>query len=666
MVSLSNTSSDQVLDLATAGTPSGVLTRVYGSVGDGRNGIPVAGGFDVDGDGFVDSAFASIQASPLGRTGAGEVTVVFGDGTIGGAINSAGFQPNILKIAGDQNFEVAGAEIWIDDVTGDGIGDILINRQNHTPVAGRPGAGALTIIQGGAELRAAAAELEYLDLRSLPESITATTLVGANAYDRLGIWVRTGDITGDGIADIVVGADEVDAPGESNRGAAYVIRGGEHLATTQTIDLQDFGTTALEGHLAQVNPPDNSTRDHFGATTQIADLDGNGRAEVLVAAALNRAGASIRLPGAPSGTGQAVGGAPRGKLFVAWDDNFSSDLWEAGFTFDIDDSPGAHTIIQGDSFNDAFGEEILGGLDFDGDGNAELFVGDLTADGVNGNNNGVGHIFYHAADLKGRNFSLTNAPDNIQFSLIEGPVAGAIGADTVAQGDFDGDGLGDLVFANPHDQPQGRNSAGSAHIIFGKEGGWPEVINLAVNQLPDSDVVRIFTVQGANGTTSGDVGDTLGYSAAAGDINGDGRTDIIINEMVGNGIAPGSIDVGNLLLISGTAVLVNPASIEVKVTDGSVADGSDDIIFGTALSQYRAGAEDSLLVRPNFGDTRQFLDITNTASSGGGRLRISDIAINAQAIGVSLDLPEGDILINPGETKRVAIDYTPTEARTTF
>ena len=61
-----------------------------------------------------------------------------------------------------------------------------------------------------------------------------------------------------------------------------------------------------------------------------------------------------------------------------------------------------------------------------------------------------------------------------------------------------------------------------------------------------------------------------------------------------------------------------------------------------------------------------FLDITNTASSGGGRLRISDIAINAQAIGVSLDQPEGDILINPGETKRVAIDYTPTEAGQSF
>ena len=51
------------------------------------------------------AAFASIQASPLGRTGAGEVTVVFGDGTIGDAINSAGFQPNILKIAGDQNLK---------------------------------------------------------------------------------------------------------------------------------------------------------------------------------------------------------------------------------------------------------------------------------------------------------------------------------------------------------------------------------------------------------------------------------------------------------------------------------------------------------------------------------------------------------------------------------
>ena len=37
----------------------------------------------------------------------------------------------------------------------------------------------------------------------------------------------------------------------------------------------------------------------------------------------------------------------------------------------------------------------------------------------------------------------------------------------------------------------------------------------------------------------------------AADIDRDGLTDIITNEMLGNGVAPGAIDVGNMLVLSG-------------------------------------------------------------------------------------------------------------------
>ena len=57
---------------------------------------------------------------------------------------------------------------------------------------------------------------------------------------------------------------------------------------------------------------------------------------------------------------------------------------------------------------------------------------------------------------------------------------------------------------------------------------------------------------------SGDTGDTLGYSAASADIDGDGVMDIVVNEMVGNGLQPGSIDVGNLIILSGASVAPLP------------------------------------------------------------------------------------------------------------
>ncbi|HSG94914.1 MAG TPA: hypothetical protein VLA28_05305, partial [Afifellaceae bacterium] len=297
-----------VTDLAELDPAQGRVERVFGSVGDGAVGVPVAGGHDLDGDGRADAAFAAMLASPLGRDRAGQVFVVFGDGAIAGASDTAVFDPEILAVYGDQAQENAGSEIWIDDVTGDGLADLLICRQNFSPDGGfRIGAGALTIVPGQVALRTRAGLGQALDLRALPAELSATTLLGAQTGERLGIWVRTGDVTGDGIADMVIGADRRDEGGVADSGTAYLVRGGSHLEGAGEIDLAGFGSIALVGNLARIRPPDGSSDFHFGATVQVADLDDNGRAEVMAAAALNRAGASLAPLG---GAGNGSGGAP--------------------------------------------------------------------------------------------------------------------------------------------------------------------------------------------------------------------------------------------------------------------------------------------------------------------------------------------------------------------
>ena len=235
-----------IIDLDTASTSA--LTRIYGRglEDEGTSGLPVTGGFDCDGDGHLDYAFAQMKGDPLGRIDAGEVTLIFGDGTIGGTIDSAVRQSRVLRIAGTQLSETTGDEIWMDDVDGDGLGDLLIGRQNHTPNPNRRGAGALTILFGSPELRTFSESLNYLDLGKLPTDVKTITLWGASAYDRLGIWMRTGDITGDGVSDLIVGADEVDGlgfPVSYNRGAVYIVRGGSYLKEAAPIlDLATFGT----------------------------------------------------------------------------------------------------------------------------------------------------------------------------------------------------------------------------------------------------------------------------------------------------------------------------------------------------------------------------------------------------------------------------------------
>lgn len=536
------------LDLLGVSTAGPGLMRAHGHTASGADGVPVAGGLDCDGDGFADAAFAAMQASPLGRTGAGELYLVFGNGHLAGALDTAIPQARILEIFGDGVRETTGSEIWMDDVTGDGIADLLIARQNYTPATGREGAGALTILVGGPALSSHAATLAPLDLRAPPVALTLTTLVGAEQYGRLGIWMRTGDVSGDGIADIVIGADQEDAGTGSHRGAAYVVRGGSHLAVGGTIDLVDFGSTGIAGHLARVEPPPGQNHLHFGATVQIADLDGNGRGEVMAAAALNRSGATLRALGAGPGDAHGTGGTPDGTLYIAWDDNFLGNPWAAGLSFEITNSAGAHTIIDGGDGNVAFGEEILGGLDYDDDGAPDLFVGDIIADLGGGLASGSAHVFFDAARLRGLVFDRDAIPAGIASTDFVGPQPGAILGDTALHGDFDGDGIDDLAFSSPHASPLQRVNAGILHVFFGQPTPWPSPIDVSA-PLPVG--VRATEVIGAFGDTPGDIGDVLSYSAAAGDLDGDGRTDVITNEMLGNGVALGSEDVGNLIVLGG-------------------------------------------------------------------------------------------------------------------
>lgn len=536
----------RVIDIALLTPDKPILTRVYGHAGsDGTLGVPVAGGFDMDGDGHADFAVSYMTGDPFDRMTAGEVYLIFGDGTFGYSIDTAAADPRALHIAGAVASEITGDEVWMDDLDGDGRGDLIVCRQNFR-LADRIGAGAVTILFGAGALRDMAQSLTTLDLAAIPANIPSLTFIGGHVMDRLGVWARTGDVDGDGIADLVMAADQ-ESPSATHEGAVYVIRGGMHLRQAGLqIDLAGFGATALEGNWARLSPPLGSSQFHFGATCQVADLDGNGRSEVLAAATIDRSGASL-------GDGaHANAGAGFGNLYIFWDDFFPPQAWPAGLQIVAEQNPSQETVIRGAPPFSKFGEEIAGGLDYDGDQTADLFVGDLIADpDVARNNAGIGWIIFHAALLKGQTFFTNAVPENLTITRIFGPNAGAIGADTVTHGDFDGDGLGDLAFCSPHASPPGRPGAGVIHIFFGQPGPWPELIDTAPQSLPDGNVFRFAEIRAASGGGIGDSPDTLCYSAAAGDIDGDGKTDLITNEMLGNGTAPGVVDVGNLIIIDG-------------------------------------------------------------------------------------------------------------------
>lgn len=555
---------ETVIDLADADATADRLVRVYGARGTGAYGVPVAGGHDVDGDRNPDMAVAFMTADVPTNDGslfrAGEVDLVFGEGHFRnvqggeGVVDTLDPNPRVLRFLGSARQENAGSEIWMDDVTGDGLGDLLICRQNFDP-GGRIGAGALTVIPGSSWLRQRASNLQAVDLGSPPAAARTTTLVGAAAGDRLGIWVRTGDVDGDGIADVVVGADQESLDGETHHGGVWVVRGGAHLVDAGTVDLalSDQPGQPLDGHLAHVLPPAGSSEYHAGATSQIADLDGDGRGEVLFAAALNRGGAALEPYG---GSSHATGGSHDGTLYVVWSGAFPPTPWAVGYTFRVDAAPAPVAVIDGEVRNVAFGEEIVGAGSFsdgdlDGDGEADLFVGDLVADGTVAQDrfrSGLGHLIFSAADLQGRTIDLESPPGDLRITRILGPDAGGIQADTAALADVDGDGITDLFTSSPHGHADAgggtRTESGVAHLLYGRDGAWPALVDLAAPPAPAT--LRVAEILGAAEH------DVLAYSAAPGDLDGDGRFDLVMNEMLGDG--PSRTDHGNLIVLSGKAL----------------------------------------------------------------------------------------------------------------
>ena len=602
----------------------------------------MAGGYDVDGDGNNDYAMASIRGNPFGRTRAGQVFLVFGDGTIGGEIDTDVVQERVLRIAGDQDHEIAGAEIWMDDVTGDGLGDLLICRQNHSKDGQDGYEGALTILVGGPEVRAYSDTLATLDLRSPPQTLTLVNFFWAAERDRLGIWVRTGDVDGDGTADIVVGADQVDGPGSAvNEGAIYVIRGGAHLQTAVDVDLASFGETSLEGHIALIHPPNSgdagNNDDHTGATCQIADLDGNGRAEVLAAATLNRSGAALGPGGSSS---DSSGGTADGSLYIAWDDLFPADAWPAGYELEVGQPDmNSWSIIDGESKNRSFAEEIIGGLDYNGDGAPDLLLGDLLgkANVTDISHKGTGFVIYSASELKGLNFSMNDPPLGLNFTFIKGPQFGSISVDTVAHGDFDDDGIADLAVGNPHDRPFNRSNAGSVHVLYGRVGGWPAEIDLSPGNLPSSALMRIVEIAGAKS------GDILCYSAADGDIDGDGHIDFIVNEMTGNGSGGAPANVGNLLVVSGASMIDAPdRSVEFSVGEIEFARravGEGPTASQTVTLTNTSAAQLDITSLSLIGPHRDGFTITSDSAEttlAPGAQRVVDIAFDPANRGVRL------------------------------
>ncbi len=299
-----------------------------------------------------------------------------------------------------------GAEVALADLDGDGLDDVVVSAPDDSTADAT--AGAVFVVSGdtatGEISVPAGADLEIFGPTVAASGYTSTSYQKATAGEGL----AAGDLDGDGYADLLIGAPEDDSQ-DTNAGAVYLVSGGTG-ALSSSISL-DGPDAAFIGENAN---------DQAGKAVHLGDLDGDGAAELFVAAPYFE-----DLAGTLSNTG---------RLYIVDGGTHSG-------AFDL--SIASTATITGSGDSDELGWAVAVG-DFDDDGSNDLVVGAPYADG-NATDGGAVYGFLSASGLTGDSDATSGSDYAIQGDLNYLQMGW-----TIAARDFDGD-ADELFVGAPND-----------------------------------------------------------------------------------------------------------------------------------------------------------------------------------------------------------------------
>jgi Ca2+-binding RTX toxin-like protein len=349
--------------------------RLTGKTGAQFSGWSVASAGDVNGDGYDDVIIGALTGN--------NAAVVFGKASgfaastsLRGLDGSNGFQ-----ISGPSGAKFAFTVHSAGDINGDGYDDVIIGAYNS-------GAGAAYVVFGRASGFAANIDVTSLD------GTNGFKLNGVQLDDQFGFSVSGGgDINGDGIDDLVVGARNA-YDGSSYSGAAYVLFGKTSgFAATLNVSSLD-GSNGFE-------ISNSGGGSSLGSSVSLADVNGDGYQDVVVGS----------LDSNPNGSNAGVSYVVFGKgTAFASSVDVSSLNGTTGFA------------IRGEATGD-LARTVGNAGDINGDGADDLIIGAINAD-PNGGNSGAAYV------VLGKASALTwtgGSGDDTQ--------TGTGGADTLSGGD---------------------------------------------------------------------------------------------------------------------------------------------------------------------------------------------------------------------------------------
>ncbi len=443
--------------------------RIDGAVASDQAGYAIAPAGDVNGDGRDDVVVGARQSDNNG-TDSGSAYVVFGSASPLdvdlAALGAAGFRIDGAAANDRAGIAVGGAG----DVNGDGRDDVVVGADGADN-NGRGASGSVYVVFGSAS----PVDVELGALGSAGFRID-----GAAASDQVGSSATgAGDVNGDGRADVVVNARLADNNGRSDSGSAYVVFGS---VSPVDVDLAALGSAGfrIDGAI---------TFDQAGFSVAGAgDVNGDGRNDVMVGA-----------PGADN-NGRGVSGSAYVVFGSASPVNVDlAALGSAGFRID------------GAAATDEAGRSVADAGDMNGDGRDDVVVGARSADNNGRWDSGSAYVVFGSASPVDVDLA---ALGSAGFRIDGAAAIDVAGTSVAAAGDVNGDGRDDVVVGARQSDIKGTDS-GSAYVVFGSAS--PVDVDLAA--LGSSG----FRIDGGAG------GDLAGWAVAgAGDLNGDGRDDVIV------------------------------------------------------------------------------------------------------------------------------------------
>lgn len=414
------------------GSATGLSTSGSWSAQSNQAGCELGGSVgtagDVNGDGFAD-VIAGAYAYDNGETNEGRAFVYFG--------TAAGSPSTVWTAESNQG----GAQFGISvaaagDVNGDGFSDVIVGAFAYDN--GQSDEGRAFVYHGSAA-----------GLAPVP----AWTAEGDQVEARFGNSVASaGDVNGDGYGDVIVGAHGYDT-GQIDAGRAFVYHGSATgLATSPAWSVVSAQAGA-----------------QFGWSVGSAgDVNGDGFSDVIIGA--------VTVDNGESNEGQA---------FVY-----------QGSAAGLDASPA--WSAEGDQAGAGFGGSVATAGDVNGDGYSDVIV---SADGYDNGEQNEGRAFVYHGSAAG----LATSP---AWTAESDQVSAFFGSSVATAGDVNGDGYSDVVVgAEFYDN--GQDNEGRAFVYHGSATG--------LATLP------AWTAE------SDQVGARFGNAVAtAGDVNGDGYSDVAV------------------------------------------------------------------------------------------------------------------------------------------